>query len=81
MEEKINQLVIEKVENGFIISLQNKETQGILSRGMIDKKFYVANNEQDAIKIVNLSLFSLESNYQTEKRLKYEEEKDDEDRH
>lgn len=52
MEVKSNQLIIQKVENGFILSLQEKGKTNFLGSNQIDKKHYVAETEKNLLKIL-----------------------------
>ena len=53
MIKKYNQIVITKVENGFIFSMQSPEKSGGLfgMEKQVDKKHYVASNIQELEKV------------------------------
>lgn len=53
VEIKLNQLVIEKVENGYIFSCQVKKAGGLFGIAEVeDKLHYVAKTEKDLIKVL-----------------------------
>lgn len=66
MEKKTNQLIIQRVENGFIITSQNKDNISLFGGNQIDKLHHVATN----IKDLNMQLNILLPELKTEKEIK-----------
>ena len=74
MVYKYNQIVIEKVENGFVMSVQTKDNSGFLGMKCVDKKHYIAKDVEDLVKQVKNISSGLVTTEQLEKLLEEEEE-------
>lgn len=62
MTKKINQIVIEKVENGFICVMQkNNSHKGLFTTEVSDKEIYVANDIKTLIEIIEKESNKMES--------------------
>ena len=78
-----NQLIIEKVENGFIIAIQSKtQTKSSLfgsSESQIDKKHLVAKDVKEVQTLLGEHLKNLITANESRKLLEAEADKEDED--
>ncbi len=59
MECKSNQIIIQKVENGFILTLQEKSNSNVFKVSQMDKKHFVAENEKSLIELLKNKIPSM----------------------
>ena len=80
MVDKYNQIIIEKVENGFIMSVQTKEVSGGLFGSMkqVDKKHLVAKDIKEVEALIKSEGAKLVTTSELLKHLEEQKEKDNE---
>lgn len=76
MDNKYNQIVIECVENGFVLSAQTKESNSFFGSKQVDKKHYIAASLKELEKKVREIAGSLISTAALEQLRRKEEEEE-----
>lgn len=76
MVSKTNQIIIQKVENGFIITLQTKGNNRVFRAPQSDRLHFVATNEKEVLEVLKSKLKDMVSD--TEIKMQDKEDEEDE---